>query len=356
MKLKLKLLILFLTLFVVLPNAQEITQDTNLYVIQKNDGNEYIGKILNDDGREVLIFTDKLGKIYIPKSDIKSITLVDKEKDFVNNEYQGKGVFTTRYQFSTNSFPIEKGENYAMVNLYGPEVHFNVTNKFSIGVMATWIASPLVLALKYTIPTKNEKLNFGLGTLMGASGYLDRGRSYGALHWGMVTYGTRKNNITVSAGISYFCRNYKQTFNVPGIYPAIEVSPDYWQFDYSSPTFTQKVSPIIAPAIGIAGIASVGKKASFICDALLLIGQQKVSGQKTEYFYDQTVAYQPSYTSIDPVITENQQSINLILMPGMRFQKTENKAFQVSLAGIIGRNGSSSYSVPVPMLSWFFKF
>jgi hypothetical protein len=151
-------------------SAQNNPVDTNTYVILKNDGNEYIGKILSDDGREVLINTDKLGKIFIPKSDIKSILLIDRQKDLINDEYRERGVFTTRYQFSTNSFPIEKGENYAMVNFYGPEVHFAVTNRFSIGVMASWIASPLVLAMKYTIPTQNEKLNFGFGTLMGTSG------------------------------------------------------------------------------------------------------------------------------------------------------------------------------------------
>jgi len=336
--------------------AQETKKDTILYLIQKSDGIQYIGEILSDDGREVLVLTEALGKIYIPKSEITSIKKVDKEIDFINNEYREKGVFTTRYQFSTNSFPIEKGENYAMVNLYGPEVHFNVTNKFSVGVMTTWICSPLVLALKYTFPTKNEKLNFGIGTLIGTSGYLDKGRSYGGLHWGMMTYGSRKNNITISAGISYFCRNYNQTFSIAGEYPAVQESQTYWAFDYNLPTTTRKTEPIIAPAIGLAGIASVGKKSSFICDALLLVGQQKVYTQSKEYIYDETVTYQPLKTVVGPIISQVQQSINLILMPGMRFQKTERKAFQVSLAGIIGRNGNSRYAVPIPMVSWFFKF
>ncbi len=43
-------------------SAQNNPVDTNTYVILKNDSNEYIGKILSDDGREVLINTDKLGK------------------------------------------------------------------------------------------------------------------------------------------------------------------------------------------------------------------------------------------------------------------------------------------------------
>ena len=82
-------------------------------------------------------------------------------------------------------------------------MHFSVSKNFSVGVMATWIASPIVLALKYTIPTRNEKLNFGFGTLLGSAGYLNQGKGYGGLHWGMLTYGDRKNNVTFSLGYSY---------------------------------------------------------------------------------------------------------------------------------------------------------
>ena len=52
-------------------------QDTTLRVVTKHDGTEYIGVIISDDGREVLIETKALGKIYIPKSDIRSIVIVE---------------------------------------------------------------------------------------------------------------------------------------------------------------------------------------------------------------------------------------------------------------------------------------
>jgi len=56
--------------------AQVTPADTNLYRIVKYNNQEYIGKILNDDGREVLLETSALGKIFIVKSDIQSITHV----------------------------------------------------------------------------------------------------------------------------------------------------------------------------------------------------------------------------------------------------------------------------------------
>jgi hypothetical protein len=48
----------------------------------------------------------------------------------------------------------------------------------------------------------------------------------------------------------------------------------------------------------------------------------------------------------------NNQNI-LVIMPGMRFQRSESKAFQISLAGVIVPN---EVSFPLPMASWFYRF
>jgi hypothetical protein len=347
--------------------AQVTPADTNLYRVVKYNNQEYIGRILNDDGREVLLETSKLGKIYIVKADIESITIVHREIDFVDDEYRGTGVFTTRYQFSTNAFPLQKHENYALVNLYGPEVHFSVSKNLSVGVMATWIASPIVLALKYSVPTRNEKLNFGFGTLLGSVGYLNQGKGYGGLHWGMVTYGDRKNNVTLSLGYSYLntgMRTGEQMY-VPGTYPAVN---NFGYPDFATLTPVNfKVPTIKAPILGVAGVASVGKKASFVVDMMFMFGKkvESIHSQIVNNMYDQSTGY-PIQTYVGPISSTEQttNSVNCLIMPGMRFQKTESAAFQVSLAGVIGYTTiqtpglltSKRYSFPVPMCSWFYKF
>ena len=347
--------------------AQVTPADTNLYRVVKYNNQEYIGRILNDDGREVLLETSKLGKIYIVKADIESITIVHREIDFVDDEYRGTGVFTTRYQFSTNAFPLQKHENYALVNLYGPEVHFSVSKNLSVGVRATWIASPIVLALKYSVPTRNEKLNFGFGTLLGSVGYLNQGKGYGGLHWGMVTYGDRKNNVTLSLGYSYLntgMRTGEQMY-VPGTYPAVN---NFGYPDFATLTPVNfKVPTIKAPILGVAGVASVGKKASFVVDMMFMFGKkvESIHSQIVNNVYDQATGY-PIQTYVGPISSTEQttNSVNCLIMPGMRFQKTESAAFQVSLAGVIGSTTiqtpglltSKRYSFPVPMCSWFYKF
>jgi hypothetical protein len=46
-----------------------------------------------------------------------------------------------------------------------------------------------------------------------------------------------------------------------------------------------------------------------------------------------------------------------LVMPGMRFNKSHNKAFQVVLAGIITKDRYGDiYTYPVPMVSWLRTF
>jgi len=141
--------ILFILLMLVSSFAFSQT-DTNTYVISATGDREYIGKILSDDGREVLIITEKLGKIFVPKSEIVQISKIDVTKEITNGEWDIESPFTTRYIFTTNALPIKRGENYTMVNIFGPEAHFAVTNNLNIGVMTTWIASPFAVVGKWT--------------------------------------------------------------------------------------------------------------------------------------------------------------------------------------------------------------
>jgi len=329
------------------PNTSAPSSDTTKYLVVKYDGNEYVGLILSDDGREVLIETKSLGKIYIPKSDIKSFRPVDYAEDIAKGEFSTAGVFTTRYQFTTNCFPIKKGENYAMLNLYGPEVHFAVHKDFSVGVMSTWIGSPMALALKYTRGTSNPKINYGVGTLFGTSGYINQGSGFGGLHWGMITYGYRRNNATLSIGYGYLNDGgndfYNEIIYVPGTYSSVSGAYPILPIQDIQPVSTSRYK---APIIGLAGQAKVGKKASFIYDCMMI---SATSG------YDQEIDNQyGSNGQLQQVVVgqvkQNRQQI-LIIMPGMRFQRTENKAFQISLAGVI----TAKRSFPLPMASWFYR-
>jgi|ERR1019366_574079 hypothetical protein len=73
-----------------------------VYRITKNDGSILIGEIISDDGREVLILTKNIGKIFVNKSDIQEMKII--WGDGNDNHQVGKhDVSHQDYHQSTNT-------------------------------------------------------------------------------------------------------------------------------------------------------------------------------------------------------------------------------------------------------------
>lgn len=357
MKFLIPLVILF-TAFISCDSIAQEPQDTikgKKVIVTTFDGRERIGTLLEDDGREILLLTETIGKVYIRKENITSIRpFSGKVAEVFGGDYRISGPFTTRYYLTTNSLPIKKNEDYAMIHIYGPEVHFSLTDRFSLGVMSTWGASPFVVAGKYTFPTKNEKVNFGIGTLAGSSGYLNTFRGYGGLHWGMVTFGDRMRNITLSAGYTYVQPGFENEEYVPGTY--------YWDTTLMNnenpniPTEIISSTMIKSPVFSIAGVSKIGKRASFFFDSMVFLYSNGNPYQRTESTHQDPLTGQTIYTKVEEIENENSSGVVIIAMPGMRFQQKENRAFQFVLAGYTRIANNKVLAIPVPMCSWFFKF
>jgi hypothetical protein len=386
-----KLSWLFTSLLIFILSIPAIAQDTTsgpdsskkqLYIITKTDGAEFYGYILKDDGREILLETKKIGHIYINKSDISEIKKFDgialKGSDLgVYKDFRVSGPFTTRYYFTTNALPIKKKENYAMINLFGPEAHFSITDNLSLGVMASWIASPIALAGKYSFNSKSNT-HFAIGSIVGTSGYLMNSRLYGGLHWITVTQGNRMSNVSLSVGYAYadvddlFGADYgsKHLFNsgssgkyavgYTGAYQAISQKLYTNEYDYNERYLVREgIRP--STVVSVAGITPIGKKASLILDGMAFIGNDYEAVYQD---MDITVTYQQSAGNTvtethvigEGRIVASGNRATVILMPSMRFNQSHNKAFQVSLAGVLNFNNSDAFSFPMPMVSWFRQF
>lgn len=181
------------------------------HVVVKNDGSEYTGVILEDNGREILLNTKNLGKVYFPKHEIKSITEVDKTKE-IEEELYGEEFFSTRYFLTTNGLTQKKGEHYTLLSLYGPEVQFAVADNLTIGGLTTWFGIPIVLSVKYSFQL-SDNLYFGAGVLGGSLSWVDY-TANGALPYASLTLGNNANNITLSGGY-LFLQNSADSYQSP---------------------------------------------------------------------------------------------------------------------------------------------
>lgn len=200
---KLFFVILF-ALFVLSAKSSYSQADTSLknpvklYVITTNDGGQFMGTILFQDAKEVLIDTKDRGQISIPKYQIKEMKEIRESELTLGGEYIPAEVFSSRYFLTTNGLPIEKHESYILWNLWGPDFEFGVGKNFGMGVMSSWIGVPIIGTAKYSIEL-GEKTSLGLGVLLGTGTWVvpDFGL---ALPYAALTFGDRKSNLTFSGG------------------------------------------------------------------------------------------------------------------------------------------------------------
>jgi hypothetical protein len=260
------------------------TQVRKLSIVIKNDGTEFIGYILSQDEREVLIETQNIGRVAIPKHEIREIREVQ-QRDMRDGVYVGSNIFSSRYFITTNGLSMKKGEHYALINWYGPEAHFCLANNFTLGGMTTWLGVPVILSMKYAIRV-TDNLHFGVGVLAGTLSWYDFG-SVGALGYGSVTIGNHNNNLTFSAGYA-------------GITNGDDVSG-------SDPLFS------------VAGMIRVGKNISLVGDSFIYAGPE----------------------------------VAALIIPGLRFSRNENKAFQFGFAGAVVEGEIVPF--PIPVIGWFLK-
>lgn len=242
-----------------------------IFVVTTSDGTDFVGKIIKNDSKEVIVITKELGEVSIPKFQVKSIKEIDQGQLNADGEYIPNDIFSTRYFITTNALPMEKGENYVMLNIYGPEVHFGVSNNFGLGVMTTWGAIPVVISGKYSFKI-NDNTSFGLGLLAGTGSWI-LPEFGGVLPFAALTVGNRRTNFNIAAGY----------INVGEI-------------GYGS--------LVNSPLLSIGGLARIGKKFSFVFDSFIVAPTSSSGG-------------------------------GALIMPGLRAQTKQNTAFQFAFGGII---------------------
>lgn len=180
-------------------NAQnDSTLVNKQYSITKNDGSIYVGEIISQDAREVLIRTGNLGDIIIPKHVIYKIEEVKAGQFDTYGNFIGETIFSTRYFITTNGLPLKKGKSYILWNFYGPDFQFGVGKNTSIGIMSSWVGIPIIGSIKYSL-LSNDNASLGLGALLGTGSWILPDYAL-ALPYAVFTLGNYTSNFNISAG------------------------------------------------------------------------------------------------------------------------------------------------------------
>ena len=105
-------------------NAQEDSTDfvqSKIYVITTMNGGVFVGTIISDNAKEIIIKTKDRGDVAIPKYELKSMKELEQGEINEDGEFVGTPLFATRYFITTNAFPMDNGDNYYSLNLFGTE-------------------------------------------------------------------------------------------------------------------------------------------------------------------------------------------------------------------------------------------
>jgi len=166
--------------------------------VTKQDGAEYLGKLVLLNDRELQLDSTQIGAVVIPRYLIVGIRRGYTSLTDVVERAERQDRFSTRYFLTTNGFSNSEDGSYILFNIYGPDFQFAITDHFTAGILTTWIGSPIVGSLKYSASI-NESLHGAVGLLAGSSGWLDLGLYFG-VPYASATFGSRRSNLTVSAG------------------------------------------------------------------------------------------------------------------------------------------------------------
>src|SRR5688572_8454728 len=165
------------------------------YVVVTNDGTEYVGEIVGDNDREILIMTKTMGKLYIPKYSVKSVTIIDKS-NFENGEFLDENRHRNFYMLGTNVLPFKKRE-FRVSHAYftGFSGTYAINENVAVGLQTSIIGTPMGLVLKtsFLVSDKNyvgTDFNIASLTYIQSSSYIGNISA-------KYTHGDEKTNVTV---------------------------------------------------------------------------------------------------------------------------------------------------------------
>lgn len=292
-------LILFLLLFSGIHSFGQDTTSTKgpKMVVVKNDGARYVGYILSDDAREILMETEQVGLIYIPKHLIKSIApfkkedvvteevakdtsnkappieeptdsdLVDElsqeeEPDIESDSTELENHLASKYIQLDNAIPLRKGDAFVKIMPLGVEAQFPVTKNWSIGGWSTYWGFPMGFRTKYSFPMQ-ENMHFSADLIAGTMAFGSLAdfsiRDGGISPSFTFTLGDRKSNFSVKLGYIYAHEYFEGDSWTDMNGEVITWPSESWNYHMGYTSF--------------GGMFEINPNTTFVAEALFVIGE-----------------------------------------------------------------------------------
>lgn len=212
-----------LMLIWVLPGLLLAQSDSLIYHVETNDGNEFMGVVIEQTQAQIILKTEKFGVITLQRTDIKSMEEVKVEK-IIQGKYWFDNPQASRYFWQPNGYGLDKGEGYYQnIWVLFNQVSVGLSKSFSVGAGVVPLfffgeaATPVWVTPKLSIPITKDKFNIGVGvlagSLLGVRNYTyDYNTGVGrdtktnenfGVAYGIFTFGSRDKNLSLGLGYGY---------------------------------------------------------------------------------------------------------------------------------------------------------
>lgn len=184
----------------------------SLVIVTMKDGNQVIGKLIKEDGKQISVLTKSMGTMTLDKDKINNIDKI-REEAMKDGKIWFRNPNSTRYLFGPSAFSLMSGEGYYQ-NTYVlfSSLNVGITKNISIGGGFEFLSvfsnsgQPIYYLTPKVAFKLTEKIHAGGGLLYinmpGFFSYNNTRQSVG-IGYGVFTYGTLDNNVTLGGGYGF---------------------------------------------------------------------------------------------------------------------------------------------------------
>lgn len=175
--------------------SQYMELDSTFVSVRMSGDKEKVGYLVEQDQDYLVLWTDLLGRIRIPKYEVERIEEVN-EETYVADKDQVPH-YSGRYHLLFNGLPQREGSSTLGITAASIDYQYSLSNRTTAGVVGSWLALSAIASLKHSFPLR-DKLYLNVGGYAGG-GYV----GFVALPYVTATYGTERANITFGGGFSF---------------------------------------------------------------------------------------------------------------------------------------------------------
>lgn len=186
-------------------DGQDVPDTTITYKIETKDGNIFTGNIVSQDSATLVLKTEVLGEVRIPRAEIKSRTEL-RAVNVVNNQIWLPNPQSGRYFWAPNGYGLAKESSYYQnIWVLYNQFSFSVSENFTMGagIMPLFLfagaVTPVWVVPKISIPVVADKANIGVGAFLGT--ILGEDTETFGLLYETTTFGSRDKNFSI--GFAY---------------------------------------------------------------------------------------------------------------------------------------------------------